>query len=639
MQRSWAFALAPGEERVFSESVKPSSWPNASYVAVADVTSGGRIIDRVSHDVYVRRPKKTKEFVTVKDGEFVLRGRRWRAHGVNYWPSSSIGCDDADYASLLFSAATYDPEVTERDLTRIQKLGLNSVSTAFMSASIDSQNLLDFLRRCENHGLKVNLHLGAYINPMGFKWPPIKQIIDRNRLQDDDTVFAYDLAWELNLGNHESRRRWDSDWQAWVVERYGSIESAEKDWGFGIPRDESGKVTNPEAKQFETDGPWRRMVAAYRRFADTLSYRKWYDARRRVRATDPDHLISFRWTESGNPTFKSGEYLCFDFPYMSAAVDFFGPEAYGRIGNREMVKPAAFEFAYARWANPTLPMVWTEAGFPVWDINSTEYSPTQMKAQGTFFQDLYDVMTSTGQNGIFFWWYPGGFRCGEASDFGIINPDGSDRPLTAVIRRNARRFLDGPSARRSSLKMQIDCDARSTGLTGAYDGLKDRYWKAVAQGKTPGLVTAGTGTTSANCPLVAVGNTPCNGTNPPKYLDGLFDSIEISDADGKWVPVTKDSVITVRRGQRVVARATLVNLGEAGWTSSGKGCVAVMVNGIRSYYFAIPHPVARFSRVTMENMALTPYGIREPLDLTLGLSSLARTDFGERVKIRLRIAD
>ena len=55
------------------------------------------------------------------------------------------------------------------------------------------------------------------------------------------------------------------------------------------------------------------------------------------------------------------------------------------------------------------------------------------------------MMIESGADGVFFWWYPGGFRLGENSDFGIINPDGTDRPVTKVIRTEGPRFLARPS--------------------------------------------------------------------------------------------------------------------------------------------------------------------------------------------------
>jgi hypothetical protein len=72
---------------------------------------------------------------------------------------------------------------------------------------------------------------------------------------------------------HEGRKRYDAEWTKWVIERYGSVENAEKDWGYPIPRDEQGNITNPKDEVLTNDGEWRVMACAYRRFLDTLLYK------------------------------------------------------------------------------------------------------------------------------------------------------------------------------------------------------------------------------------------------------------------------------------------------------------------------------------------------------------------------------
>ena len=40
------------------------------------------------------------------------------------------------------------------------------------------------------------------------------------------------------------------------------------------------------------------------------------------------------------------------------------------------------------------------------------------------------LLIESGADGVYFWWYPGGFRVNENSDYGIINPDGTDQRST-----------------------------------------------------------------------------------------------------------------------------------------------------------------------------------------------------------------
>ena len=280
---------------------KPKKWPTGGYMATVDLIVDGKVVDRVRHEVNVWTPKKTKHFVTIKDGEFMLDGKRWRAHGVNYMPSSGIATEDGEYFEHWIGARSYDPEIAERDIDHMKDLGYNAVSVFMYTGHHKAQNMLDLLRRLDAAGMKADVSLRPG-TPMDFLWPQIGQMITDLRLYDNDTVIAYDLAWEPMFGHQRDRIIWDAEWEKWIVERYGTIENAEKDWGFPVPRDENGKVTNPLPNQTEFDGEWRVMSAAYRRFLDTLLYEKYGEARRLVRGVDPNHHVSFRMAEAAIPT-------------------------------------------------------------------------------------------------------------------------------------------------------------------------------------------------------------------------------------------------------------------------------------------------------------------------------------------------
>jgi len=550
--KEWPIELPPGCETRVADVWRPELWSDLGFLVTAQLVHDGRVIDEVSHDIHVWRPKPDKHFITVKDGDFILDGKRWRAHGVNYMPSTGIAAEDGAYFEQWLSACSYSPEAVDCDLDHVVDLGLNSVSIFLYHQNLPSQNLLDLLRRLELRGLKANLSLRPG-TPMDFEWEKIREMIQYYRLAQNDTVFAYDLAWEPLWMFQADRRRWDAEWEAWVIDRYGTIQNAERDWEFPIPRDNQGAVTNPPTEHTDEDGPWRRMLAAYRRFLDTLLYKHYSRARELVRSVDPNHLVSFRMTEAGDPTMSWRGVMPYDFPYLAAAVDLLEPEAYGRIGDWEKVKPGWFEYEYARWAAPDLPMMWAEAGVSTWDPGTMRAPEDKLQFQADYFTDFYRMLISSGADGIFWWWYPGGFRAGENSDYGIINPDGSDRPVSRVIRDHAHAFIDGPPARNIDTWIQIDRDTRADGVPGIYKLAADQFWKLIDDGKVPGLRTAGTGTNSGNCPLIAVGNTPSNGANPPKYLDAWFDDVE-PNPDG-------------------TTRIRVTNLGEALWLAQGPGAV------------------------------------------------------------------
>lgn len=115
----------------------------------------------------------------------------------------------------------------------------------------------------------------------------------------------------------------------------------------------------------------------------------------------------------------------------------------------------------------------------------------------------------------------------------------------------------------------FDRDAHAGGYwwTAFHEGAA-AYRAAAQKGRMLGVRTAGTGTDSSNVPLVAVGGTTCDGSNPPKYLDAEFNALQVLDASGVWREAENGAEIAVAAGRPVRARASLGNLQEAAWVSN-----------------------------------------------------------------------
>jgi hypothetical protein len=191
---------------------------------------------------------------------------------------------------------------------------------------------------------------------------------------------------------------------------------------------------------------------------------------------------------AGDPTFNWDAFLPYDFNGLADAVDIWEPEAYGRIGDWEKVKPGRFTADYARLCDATKPVVWAEMGHSVWNNQHMSPAAEQLDFQARYFHDFYRMLTDSGADGIFFWWYPGGYRLNERSDFGIINPDGTDRPVTKIIRDEGGQFLKARKIGTTpDFWITVDRDRDARGLFGIYEAVKDEYWKAIAAGRTPGL--------------------------------------------------------------------------------------------------------------------------------------------------------
>jgi len=479
--------LVPGESRAVEQSGLERK-ADETEVAVT-LSVGGAVIDGLQHELGVWEPKAKPEYIEARDGGFWLGRKPWKAHGVNYMPSSGIGLANGRYFERWLGRGAYDPAVIERDLRRVKSMNLNAVSVFIYHDSLNVQHLLDLLRRCEALGLRVNQSLRPG-TPMDFRWQEMRELIEYYRLAKNDTVFAYDLAWEPTHGGHAHQQEaYAKDWHAWVLKRYGRLEAAEQAWGVPAPRTQTNSpaLSVPPMAQLTQDGEWRKLVADYRLFLDELLGERYGAARELVKSIAPHHAVSFRMSQAGDPNFNWDAALTYDFCGLADAVDIWEPEAYGRIGDWERVRPGMFTAAYARLCDAGKPLIWAEMGYTVWDMGRMAPNPEKLEFEARYYADFYHMMLQSGADGVFFWWYPGGFRVGENSDFGIINPDGTDRPATRVIRREGPRFLRARKPVKPDYWISVDRDRDARGLYGIYEAVQGEYWKAMAEKHRPGL--------------------------------------------------------------------------------------------------------------------------------------------------------
>ena len=126
---------------------RPANWSGGGFVVTTELLQGDQVTDRLEHELHVWRPKSQPEFIEARDGGFWLRGRPWKANGVNYMPSSGLGVSTGNYFEYWLGKGAYDPQVIERDLERVKKMNLNAVSVFVYHSEIPAQHWLDFLRR------------------------------------------------------------------------------------------------------------------------------------------------------------------------------------------------------------------------------------------------------------------------------------------------------------------------------------------------------------------------------------------------------------------------------------------------------------------------------------------------------------
>jgi len=612
---------------------RPGQFSTDTYEVTCTLIDGdGKVLDMLKHPLLVWRPSPDPQYMQVREGHFYLGGARWRAHGVNYMPSSEIGIEDGEYFENWMGKQPYDPVVIQRDLKRIKAMGMNMVSIFCYYRSVDSRNLLDILERCRRLGLMVNLSLRPG-TPLYFRWEEMKALIETHRLSEHDIILAYDLAWEPNFGSKGHRKPWDDDWREWIIERYGSIASAEADWGVPAPR-QNGGITGPSDEQLSQEGKHRVMVCAYRRFLDDLLAKYHAIANGLVKSIDPNHLTSFRMSMAGDPT-SGPTWIGYSFRALARSVDIMEPEGYGRIGEWDKVRPGMFTAAYARCMAPGRPVMWAEFGNSSWDRAAMKRDTDREAWTGAFYDRFYRMAYESDTDGTVNWYWPGGYRYNERSDYGIINPDGSWRPNSHSIADWADRMTTPPESGRVDEWLTIDRDATVKGLQGVYDRVEASYWQLVESGKRVGLRTDGHGLDSATAPRIAVGNVPYKpGQNPHKYLNAEFDALHIKNAGGEWQQVTDGSIVKIRRGDPVLVRATVGNNGEAKWLAAeGRDRQVVLTAG--EALIPVPEDVPFMGTAQIDGFQVCE--LRRDMDITFEMQVWPEVSFGEKVTVRLRV--
>lgn len=523
---------------------------------------GDRAVDKIRYDFSVVDANRTlgPDVVTVKDGDFYLRDEKWYPIGINFWPLYCSGHEPFQYRIQSWqSPGQYDPEWLDLDLDQAASLGMNSISVQFPGLSA-VRSMMDFLQRCRSRGIKVNISVDGH--PINGQPERAVELIKEAHLATDDAVYSWDLAWEPNIGQYADRCKLDGKWKRWIEDRYGSVENAEKDWDYKITR-EDGSVTGPADQQAIEDGPWRVMVAAYRRFNDDLISKGYARSVRMISEVDPHHLFGVRTGFGGTGQPGIASFFPFDLISGIKHLDYTSPEGYGLGGDYINYRRAGLLNLYGRFVSGGKPVFWSEYGVPHY-FQGNDWGWSE-EAQTAYFANMHRMFMDTDVSGGAGWWWPGGHRVDEDSDFGIINQDRSPRLAAIEYKKVAEKYKDPPPRKPADHWIEIDRDKHVLGLPMVWIGNWDEYIKAWDVGKTAGLKTAGTGTDSSNTPMVAVGNTPLNGHNPPKFLNSEFNWVRIRDARGEWIDVVDGVTIEVEAGRPVVLKASVGNLAESSW--------------------------------------------------------------------------
>ena len=623
--------FAPGETRDVTAVERPLTSAGEYRVETRLSTSGGEDRVEASFRVEATDDRTLVRRLRVQDGHFVYNGKRVFLNGVNYWPRSASGLEAARYWDHWLTPRNYDPEVVEADLSLLERLGFNLVSIQYMNVD-QGRPLMDFLERCRKHGIWAHISMNSASN-LRLNPERDRALVERAGLANNAAVFGYELAWEPHLGLHVARQAYDESWRSWVTEQYGSVEEAERTWGIRAPRNDRGELTNPLEEQIGSDGPHRVMVAAYRRFVDDLISRTYGKAVRHLRDLDPGALFAVRTGWGGTGQRGNNLNLGYDLISGAAHLDAVCPEGYGMPADFPPARKTGFITAYGLYAGNGKPVCWLEFGASIGSTNGTYRARRQ---QALLAETTMRVAADSGAEGTVVWWYPGGWRVNERSDFGIVDPDGSPRDSARVISDWARRLQENSPkpADGGPVTLQIDRDADARGLYGMWEKAGADYVRAREENHPVHLATAGTGTSSRTMPLVQVGNVQFVGHGPLKYANAEIGRIRIEWPGGAKT-VENGEQVDLPAGGNYQITVSLVNTGEAAWLpGTGNPKPGDCLLHTSAGDLPIRAEVPRFGITT-----LGPITVSIPSDglqLTGRVSAIDRGSFGEILRLSLR---
>lgn len=525
----------------------------------------GQLIDVIDHLFSVTalpEPLASRE-VSIRDGRFLRGGKPWRPVGIHYWLPFVDNAADMMVLHNWLDPALYDPDVVETDLTTIAKAGIPVVVAPYWGLQ-QAACVRDFLARCERHGLKCQLFL-RHADPMEHDLKQVAAMVNAAQLSRQPALYAFDLGWEPRLGLRPARAWLDPHWTRWVIDQYGSVASAARAWGF-TPRQQGAIIEGPADAEINNDGPWRIMVAAYRRFADDRYGLGYGEVTRLLRRECPGVLITSRNGYGGNGSAVVDDHLPIDLIAGADHLDFISPEGYALASPWSGFELGKFVVAYARLAGRyKKPVGWMECGWNAWADGEL-----RLETQNAYARNMVRLLRESGSAMANIWWWPGGYRVDEDSDYGVSDESGRPRPVVKVLADAVAGELANPApVTPPDHWLEIDRDLHPRGFSQIVQRQLKEFLELDHQGQRVGLRQAGDGCSTDDVPLVGVGNTQAEPRGPLKFVNAEFVRVEARLAAGRWLVIERDSILQGKLlASPLTLRATVLNNGVASWSAT-----------------------------------------------------------------------
>lgn len=390
-------------------------------------------------------------------------------------------------------------------------------------------------------------------------------------------------------------------------------------------------VLGPTDAELDSNGP-DFLVNAFRRCMDTETSVRFDRVARRIRAADSNHLLSCRQGYGGNGSAAHVKYYPLELHATAPVLDFLGPENYEfmftTVSDTILGGEATIE-GYARWAGAGKPVMWAEAAY-VPMVNPT---PAHLQNQADYYDLFLDHMITTRADGVLFWWWPGGTRLDENSDFGATNADGTPRPAADTFRDHAATATVARPPVGATAAQAIDGMLSPRGFADIYAQQRPLALAAAGAGNRYVVVGDGDGTTSDQPPAMRGGL--------PRHLWATIQRVELNAGSG-WFEVRDGMAYAVPPAVEILVRAEIVNLGDTRWMPQGSvatGAAAFAGNenfglGFRSWLVA---PVARMERVDTGAVRISA-GLAADADVQFQMVAEGVSWIPGSVRIRLVVA-
>ena len=255
-------------------------------------------------------------------------------------------------------------------------------------------------------------------------------------------------------------------------------------------------------------------MSAYRRFVDDQLGRAFGAAARLIRRVSPGTLLSYR---NGATAVLDASYtltgfgidqltnVTYDPDTAAAHLDFLAPHAYAIPIPWPNGRGLGFSAEYTRYRSGGKPVFWSEYGT---DIGA---NGERLADQANICDSVMRLVEEDGSVGHAVWWSPGGWRIdGNASDYGILNPDGSPRPCAQALAAWGAKFAQNPPAPGGGnpTALTVDRDGDSRGYIRLVLRWQKEYVQARQAGRSVYLRDSATNSDTSTMPMIQVGNVP-----------------------------------------------------------------------------------------------------------------------------------